>query len=459
MSRFLLLSASMGAGHDAACTELARRLDAAGHESMELDVLRLLPGPIGAGLRGFYHLVIRRAPFVYSGIYSAFFQPGDGPRPGSTPLAALAEGRLLDAVAHSRADAVVSIFHLAAQVTGRARERGRLAVPCATLVTDFAVHRQWLQPGNDLNLCLTGAAAEEARHALGRPSAVYGPLVPEAFHPHPDGEQQWRERFAAALEGASRGGGEYTDGSRGAGGGAGRGRGRGRPTVLLSAGAWGAGTGFTRTAETLRLAGYHPVVLCGRDERLRTRLMRVEGTTALGWVGDMPGLLAASDALLDNAAGQTALQALAVGVPVIGWRPIPGHGIAGVRRMAELGLSDYAANEQELVRALGRLVPDGPERRSRVANGRALLDADVVAPLEAMVEGAEGRMRGEGAAGRGAAASDDGAGSARMARLRRTGEDVVGHVGDDVLGNMGEVGAGRTDGVGQMGEPGEPLAG
>jgi UDP-N-acetylglucosamine:LPS N-acetylglucosamine transferase len=348
----------MGAGHDAACAELSRRLRAGGHESVEVDVLRLLPRPIGGGLRGFYHLVIRRAPFVYSGIYSAFFQPGAGPRPGSTPLAALAEGRLLDAVDRSRADAVVALFHLAAQLTGRARTRGRLAVPCAVLITDFAVHRQWLNRGNDLNLCLTRPEAEEARHALGRPCAVYGPLVPETFHPQPLGRQQWRERF--------RGGG---------------------PVVVMSAGAWGAGSGFTRTAATLRNAGFHPVVLCGRDEGLRRRMAAVAGVTALGWVEDMPGLLASAAALIDNAAGQTALQALAVGLPVIGWRPIPGHGIAGVRRMSELGLTDFAANERELVDALTRVGTAGPLRDQRIAAGRALLEADAVAPLEALVEG------------------------------------------------------------------------
>jgi len=357
VSRFLLLSAAMGAGHDAACAELSRRLRASGHACVEQDVLGLLPVPVGGGVRGFYHLIIRRAPFVYSGIYSAFFQPGGGPRPGSTPLAALAEGRLLDAVARTRADAVVSLFHLAAQLTGRARTRGRLAVPSAALITDFAVHRQWLNQGNDLNLCLTEPEARQARHALGRPGAVYGALVPESFRPHPDGEGRWRDRFEG-----------------------------GDPPVLLSAGAWGAGTGFTRTAAFLRDAGFHPVVLCGRDERLRHRLAEAAGVTALGWVDDMPGLLGAAAALLDNAAGQTALQAMAVGLPVIGWRPIPGHGIAGVRRMSELGLSEYARDEGELLQALARLVPAGAVRDERVAAGRALLEADVVAPLEAMVK-------------------------------------------------------------------------
>jgi UDP-N-acetylglucosamine:LPS N-acetylglucosamine transferase len=383
VSRFLLLSASMGAGHDAACTELSRRLLAAGHESVRLDLLEMLPGPTGNGLRAFYRLIIRRTPFVYSGIYAAFFHPGEGPRPGSAPLAALAEPRLLEAVARSRADAVVSLFHLGAQLTGRARAHGRLAVPAATLVTDFAVHRQWLHPGNDLNLCLTEPDARQARHALARPSAVYGPLVPERFRPHPPGEAAWRERLAGP-----------------------------EPAVLLSTGAWGAGSGLARTAGILREAGYRPVVLCGRDARLRHRLeAAVPGATALGWVQDMPGLLAASAALLDNAAGQTALQALAVGVPVIGWRPIPGHGTEGVRRMAELGLTDHATTAQELVRLLGeRTAPasapsqpspsqaapgaaceqtaaDGGHARARGAAVRGLMEADVVGPLEALLDG------------------------------------------------------------------------
>jgi UDP-N-acetylglucosamine:LPS N-acetylglucosamine transferase len=191
---------------------------------------------------------------------------------------------------------------------------------------------------------------------LGRPAAVYGPLVADSFGPQPPGEAQWRERLGGP-----------------------------RATVLMSAGAWGAGSGFARTMDVLRGDGYRPVVLCGRDERLRRRLAEVPGATALGWVDDMPGLLAASDVLLDNAAGQTALQALAVGVPVVGWRPIPGHGVEGVRRMAELGLSEHARSEAELLSALRRVVTDGQLREQRIAAGRKLLEADVVRPLESML--------------------------------------------------------------------------
>ncbi len=93
----------------------------------------------------------------------------------------------------------------------------------------------------------------------------------------------------------------------------------------------------------------------------------------------MPGLLHAVCALVDNAAGQTAVQALAAGLPVAGHRPLPGHGADGVRRMAELRLTEPAADGPALLAVLDRLVTEGPEeRRRRAARGRAIFHADVM---------------------------------------------------------------------------------
>ncbi|PWJ09578.1 galactosyldiacylglycerol synthase [Streptomyces sp. NWU49] len=363
VSRLLVVSASMGSGHDAAADELARRLRAAGHEAVRRDVLELLPAGVGAGLRGFYRSAVRHAPLVYAGIYAAFFRADGGGRPGTAPLAVLAENRLRAEVADGRADAVVAVFHLAAQLTGRMRARGRLGVPSAVVVTDFAVHRQWLHRGNDLYLCLTPEIARDVAHRLGRPATACGPLLPDRFRPHPAGERHWRQRLTAG------------DG--------------GRP-VLLSTGAWGVGSHLDATARLLSGAGYLPVVPCGRNERLRRLLSKAPGTLALGWVDDMAGLLAACCAVVDNAAGQTALEALAVGVPVVGYRPIPGHGVEGVHRMAELGLTEYAADPSQLVRFLDRVAPGAPAPGGRPAADRRLFRGDAVAPLESLA--ARGRI-------------------------------------------------------------------
>ncbi|MDT3400849.1 galactosyldiacylglycerol synthase, partial [Streptomyces sp. B1866] len=169
-----------------------------GHRARRADVLDLLPGGVGSGLRAFYRAAVRRAPVVYAGLYAAFFRGGRGDlRPGSAPLAALAADRLLALVARERPDAVVPVFHLAAQLTGGLRARGALPVPSTVVITDFAVHRQWLHPGNDLHLCLTPHAAREVRHAVGRPAVVTGPVVDGAFREAAPGAADWRRLLAA----------------------------------------------------------------------------------------------------------------------------------------------------------------------------------------------------------------------------------------------------------------------
>ncbi|MFE4692680.1 galactosyldiacylglycerol synthase [Streptomyces sp. NPDC056749] len=362
MSRFLIISASMGAGHDAVARELAGRLRADGHRAARVDLLNLLPSGAGRGLRAAYRTALRRCPWAYQTVYSTFFQErgahGDkgGFSSATGPLAAVLAPRLRRVVDRWRPDALVSTFHQAAQVTGRLRTvAGGDCPPSTVVVTDFAVHRQWLHPGNSLYLCLTDAAAARVTAATGCPAKVCGPVVPAAFtdagRPAP-GRRPTRWDQELARHGA------------------------GRPAVVVSAGAWGVGRGLTATARLLADAGHLPVLLCGNDERLRARAAGLPGVLPLGWIEDLPDLMAASSALVDNAAGQTAVQALAAGVPVVGYRPIPGHGIEGVHEMAEAGITEYVTDDAALLGALDRLARPGPDRERRITAGRAVFTAD-----------------------------------------------------------------------------------
>ncbi|MEU3661781.1 galactosyldiacylglycerol synthase [Streptomyces sp. NPDC032940] len=357
----------MGAGHDTVAAELARRIRERGGDALVVDVLALLPFGLGTALRLFYRGSVRHFPWAYAALYRLFLRPGGGRRPGGTPLARLAGARLRELADRTGADVVVPVFHLGAQLTGHLRARGRLSVPSVVLVIDFVVHRQWLHPGNDHCLCLTEDAAREVRRSTGTPAEACGPVVaPEFFADAPGvpdvhdasevpgapGAADWRRLFAR--------------------------HGPGRPPVVLSAGAWGVGSHLCATVRLLSDGGFLPVVLCGNNTRLRRELSGRPGVVALGWVTDMPGLLHAARALVDNAAGQTAVQALAAGLPVVGHRPIPGHGADGVRRMAALGLSEMAGDDAGLLGALRRLTAPGPARGERIAAGRALFRDDAV---------------------------------------------------------------------------------
>ncbi len=365
-----MISASMGAGHDTVAAELARRARERGDAARIVDVLALLPYGLGTVLRYFYRGSVRHFPWAYAAVYRLFLRPGAGRRPSGTPLARLAGGRLRELAERTGADVVVPVFHLGAQLTGHLRERGLLPVPAVVLVIDFETHRQWLHPGNDHCLCLTEDAAREVRASTGTPAGVCAPVVAPEFSagpPDAPGAAEWRDMFGRL--------------------------GPGRPAVVLSAGAWGVGSHLDATVRLLTDHGFLPVVLCGDNRRLRHRLSGTPGVLALGWVTDMPGLLHAARALVDNAAGQTAVQALAAGLPVVGHRPIPGHGADGVRRMAALGVSEVAEDEAALLEALRRLTAPGPDRGQRIAAGRALFtrSADALTRVTDVADAARAR--------------------------------------------------------------------
>ncbi len=352
--RITILSAGMGAGHDAVAGELARRLRAQGHQTATIDVLRLLPAGLGAPLRRSYEAAVQHAPWLYEAVYQAFFVPRRRPLTSTSPLVVPAAAALAERLAAERPDTVVSTFHLAAQMAGRLREKGVLRVPSVVVVTDFAAHRQWYHPCNDLHLCPTRQSAAELLRMGAREASAVGPVVPEAFF------RTDEERSGPANPYAR----EFAR------------RAPDRPPVLVSSGAWGVGARLERTAALLAGSGFLPVVLCGRNEALRRRLAAVDGVLPLGWIGDVPQVMFAARVLVENAAGQTAAQALAAGLPVVSYRPIAGHGRDGARHLAAAGLASYVRDPWDLLRVLDELSGDGPLRRARIVAGRALFTAD-----------------------------------------------------------------------------------
>ncbi|MEV1206444.1 MGDG synthase family glycosyltransferase [Microbispora rosea] len=353
-NRALIVSASMGAGHDAVAAELARRLAAAGTRAEVVDVLALLPLRLGALLRWWYRAVMLRAPWLYALVYRVFFVSRRAP--STSPLTVLAAAGLARVVRRVRPSVVVPVFHVAAQAAGHLRERGRLAVPSVVVLTDFAVHRLWLHAGNDRYLCPDMSTALAVTAAVGRPAFRCAPIVRPGFA-RADGAADVRARVG------------LRDGDR---------------IVLVCAGSWGVG-GVAATARLLARSGrYTPVVLCGRNERLRRRLERLLGGAgvALGWRDDLADLLASAYALVDNAGGLTCREAFAAGVPVVTHRPIPGHGRDGVLAMAQAGVSVHARRRADLLRALDRLEPGLPGRAALTARAAALF---TTAPAESLL--------------------------------------------------------------------------
>ena len=136
-------------------------------------------------------------------------------------------------------------------------------------------------------------------------------------------------------------------------------------------------------------AGLVPVVTCGRNSALRDdleELAREKGYRAhlLGWTDDMAGVMAASDVLVENAGGLTSLEAMGAGLPVVTFRPIPGHGRNSAAAMSAAGVSCLASTGDELVEDLGKLGRPGPARSVQLAASANLFSGDASAAVEAI---------------------------------------------------------------------------
>ncbi|WIX76690.1 metallopeptidase TldD-related protein [Amycolatopsis carbonis] len=106
----MIVSARVGAGHDGAAREIARRLGERGVRADRVDFLDLLPGRLGQTLCGAYHRQLQVAPRSWGWLLEALGSPALAA--GARRLSALAAAGLADVVGDD-AQIVVSIYPLA----------------------------------------------------------------------------------------------------------------------------------------------------------------------------------------------------------------------------------------------------------------------------------------------------------------------------------------------------------
>lgn len=380
--RVLIVSASMGAGHDGAARELANRLEARGHAVQVRDFLDAGPLRIGPALRSGYEFELRHVPSAYDATYRFWHRV-----PWMAPVVAwlvmaLTRRRVMRWVRDLEPDVMVSTYPLSTLCVGRLRTTHRLGVPAVNFITDFGVHPLWVHRGMDLNLAVHEGPAELARQRTHRPGVACGPLVAERFDPEtaagPGGRAARRRHLGLTADDIA---------------------------VLIVAGSWGVG-GLRETFDAVAaIPGAVPVVVCGRDETLLHRVQQAatdDGVRAvvLGWTDEMPALMAASDVLVENAGGLTAFEAMRVGLPVVSYRPIAGHGVENTAAMADAGVSVVAADPAGLAEALRTVGRPGPARDTQVATARSMFVSDAadgvlgVIPTETVPMRRRGRQPG-----------------------------------------------------------------
>jgi diacylglycerol O-acyltransferase len=297
-----------------------------------VDVLTHLSLGEGRFLRRAYAVAIRRVPLLHelwyrsvseSATFRALYRRGVGARVGH----ALAKD-----LKAFRPDVIVSTHPLATSGATWLRRTGRSDVPVLAFLSDFAPHAFWVYPGVEEYYVLD----EHGRRsmgalAVGTSVSITAAPVAGAFHP-PDAARRAAARVRYGI----------ADGAF---------------AVLITSGALGLGS-ITTAVEGAMAASpqCHVVTVCGRNERMRAALQRRFGARpqlqVLGWVEDMATLMAATDVVINDAGGVTAIEALASGRCLVMFRPLAGHGRDSAAALARAGLAVVLDRQDALTTTL-----------------------------------------------------------------------------------------------------------
>jgi processive 1,2-diacylglycerol beta-glucosyltransferase len=296
-----LLHCPAGGGHLAAARALALAAEELGLAAAVVDALDRTPGWFGRSYVEAHLKTTQHAPWAYGFGYQRLnrrhptldrVRRSFDRRMGS---ALLADPR----VAH--ADVVVATHFFPLSVLGGARLRGELAAPLVGVVTDFAAHAFWAEPGVDL-FCV---AAGGPRLDLGR-FGVPAWCIEETGIPVAPAFGKMAEQGLAIASAE-------------------------RPLeVLVTSGGFGVGPLASVVASFAGIPDVRLTIVCGRDERVRRHVARVAQRTAvdacvLGFEANMPARVARSHLLVGKAGGLTTSEALAAGRPMILVGTCPGQ--------------------------------------------------------------------------------------------------------------------------------------
>ncbi|MEY9964007.1 processive 1,2-diacylglycerol beta-glucosyltransferase [Streptacidiphilus sp. MAP12-16] len=342
MPHALLLSGSLGQGHDVMAQACADTLHGQGWTTETADAMGML-GPLGSAAGEAVFRRMLACPGLYDAFHFAALRPG-------ARIALLAEAaartqlepKVRELLELGAPDLVISLFPTAAAAVNRLRGL-RPGTAHLVFCTDVTPHQLWVQDGTDLFLVTSEVAACTVRRYRPDARIAVVPAPLRAGFYDPPARAEARDELGIPEDARC---------------------------VLLMSGAWGLGP-IAGAAVGLASAGPHVLAVAGRNRRLETRLReaarRLPQLHAIGYTERVPTLMAAAD-LVVTSSGDTCSEARALGRRLLLLDVVQGHGRDNLQHELELGRAEVTSGRpHEVVRnalaALDALADaDGPEQ-------------------------------------------------------------------------------------------------
>jgi processive 1,2-diacylglycerol beta-glucosyltransferase len=336
----LVLSASAGAGHLRAAQAIEKALNASGiaRRVRHVDTLEHTTKVFRDLYSRGYLQMVNRAPEMLGWLYDHLDRPYANEHLRRA-FNKLNTARFVKLLKDERPDVAVCTHFLPAEIISRLKLKGRMRCPLSVVVTDLDVHAMWLNRACDryfvaleetrVHLCKLGVPAERV--------SVTGIPIDPAFA-EPVDRRAARAELGLPAEGT---------------------------IILVSAGGFGVGPIerlITVLLELRRPA--HVVVICGRNEALKSRIAALARGGAsgsgvevrpIGYTTQMDRYMAAADLLVGKPGGLTSSEALARRLPMVIVNPIPGQEERNADHLLEEGAAIRCNNLPALAFKIDRL--------------------------------------------------------------------------------------------------------
>jgi processive 1,2-diacylglycerol beta-glucosyltransferase len=340
--RILIMSASFGGGHRSAADALVRYYREHYPKDVETRVIdffdEFMPG-VNVLARFAYNQSVQFFPAGYGAFFELSNMLPTNPVIDELKLGGFARAvEYLDSYAP---DAVISVFPVAGGVVSDIKQQRPMV--SATVITDFGVHNNWLHPSTDLYF----VACKEVREDLVVRGISWDRVVVSGIPVH----EKFSERLDRAAVRKELHLGE-------------------RFTALLTATA-GSVSDLRDIAEELSERGIQVLAVTGANRRLRRRLDTLERRQPLvrvfGYSQEMHKMMRTADVLVGKAGGLTVSEALAMGLPLIIFNPVPGQELFNVDFLVNFGAGLQARDQEDVVEKV-RFLSTHPERLAQMAS-------------------------------------------------------------------------------------------
>jgi processive 1,2-diacylglycerol beta-glucosyltransferase len=381
--KVLILYASYGDGHLQVARAIADAMKEQGNaRTVMIDLMAESHPWLNELTRRFYRKSYTHMPSLYGWMYD-FTRPMKHDSLFGGLLHSFGRDKIRRILDAERPDVVIHTFPSFA--LPELKKRGRPQPPSCAVVTDFDLHRRWVHPSieryyvatedmktelvqlgiPDGNVQVSGIPLKGGFRSLLAASRVKSGSVFPASLALPARKAELFRRYGLEPE---------------------------LPVVLIMAGAEGCMPDLERICDSLlEEPGLQIALVCGRNAALQAEMEqaysadpRFDRLNVYGFVEQMDELMTQSTCLLTKPGGVTLSEAIAAGLPMFAYRPVPGQEKQNALYLASKGALTIAYESDALINEIKGLLADPLRYAAMQTSVRQLQPAEPAADRLAM---------------------------------------------------------------------------